>query len=175
VLANICKHHLNLQHITEKGLKYLFSLSILLIFASCSTVEVYDQWKNLDDNTWDKKKNIQIPLQISDTDHYYNLGINLRITNDYKYTNLWVKLNTTDPAGKKSSELLNLALADHRGYWSGHNLGHIISFRLLAQKNKVFNKPGEYKFEFQQYMRDTLLKEVVSIGIKLDKQQEILK
>ena len=156
-------------------MKHLIPISLLLILASCSIVEVYDQWKNFDNNTWDKRKTISIPLQISDTDYYYNLGVNLRVTNDYKYTNLWVKLKITDPLGKKSSELMNLTLADHRGYWAGHNLGHIISFRLPAQKNKVFNKPGKYDFELQQFMRDTILKEVVSIGIKLDKQQEILK
>jgi len=143
--------------------------------ANCTVIPVVDQWKNLDNSTWQKTKQVQIKVQINDTDYYYNSYINLRVTNDYKYSNLYIKLNITDPSGNKTSEPIMLTLADHRGEWVGHTLGHIISFRLPAQKDKVFNKAGEYTFELENYMRDTMLKEVVSVGIKLDKQQEILK
>ncbi len=129
----------------------------------------------MDETQWKKGNKIVIPVEISDTGYYYNLSINLRVTNDYKYSNLYIKLNSTDPSGKKTSDPIMLTLADHRGKWVGHNLGHIISFRLPAQQNKVFDKAGKYTFELEQYMRDSVLKEVVSIGIKLDKQQEILK
>ena len=146
-----------------------------MLLAGCTIVPVIDQWKNLDKNEWPKQKPIIIPVEISDTGYYYNLFINLRVTNDYKYSNLWVKLHITDPNGKKTSNTIMLTLADHRGKWVGHNLGHIISFRLPAQQDKVFGKAGKYKFELEQYMRDSVLKEIVSVGIKLDKQQEILK
>ncbi|MFM9944064.1 MAG: gliding motility lipoprotein GldH [Bacteroidia bacterium] len=156
-------------------MKFIYSTIFLMFLAGCSIVPVIDQWKNLDETQWQKSNPVTIPVTISDTDYYYNLAINLRVTNDYKYSNLYIKLNITDPAGKKASDPIMLTLADHRGKWVGHSLGHIISFRLPAQKDKVFSKAGKYTFELEQFMRDTVLKEVVSVGIKLDKQQEILK
>lgn len=147
----------------------------LIFFVGCSVVPVIDQWKNIKNNTWRRSKPIEIPIEISDTGFYYNLAVNLRVTNDYKYRNLYLKLNTLDPSGKKSSDVILLTLADHTGKWVGHNLGPIISFRIPIQKDKVFYKSGKYLFELEQNMRDTVLKEVVTVGLKLDKQGEILK
>ncbi|MCB9252014.1 MAG: gliding motility lipoprotein GldH [Flavobacteriales bacterium] len=152
------------------------STVILFIFISgCTTVEVIDEWKNFKNHEWDKKQKVVIPVTISDTGFYYNLALNVRLTNDYKYSNLWVKLKITGPDSSSETKNHMLTLADHRGNWKGHNLGHIISFRLPVQKDLVFSKKGEYRFEMEQFMRDTVLKEMVSIGIKLDKKQEILK
>lgn len=138
-------------------------------------MEVVDEWKNLDKYTWYKRKPVKIPVEIKDTGYYYNLSVNLRVTNDYKYSNIWLNLSTIDPKGKKTKEPVMLTLADHTGIWAGHNLGHIISFQIPVQKDKVYTTAGKYVFELEQFMRDTVLTEVVSVGIKLDKQQEILK
>ncbi len=136
---------------------------------------VIDQWNNLEQSQWTKLKPVRIPIQILDSGYYYNLALNLRVTNDYKYSNLYFKLTTTNPKGLSSSEQIMVTLADHRGKWVGHNLGHIISFRLPIKNNEVYRPSGKYLFTLEQFMRDTVLKEVVSVGIKLDKQQEILK
>ena len=141
----------------------------------CSIVPVIDQWNNLEKSEWTKSKPVPILIKIIDTGYYYNLALNLRVTNDYKYSNMYFKLTTIGPKGNSSSEQIMVTLADHRGKWVGHNLGHIISFRLPIQNNIVFNELGNYRFTLEQAMRDSVLKEVVSVGLKLDKQQEILK
>lgn len=147
----------------------------IIIFAACTVVPVIDQWKNIKNSQWNKNNKISIPVEIHDTGYYYNLYVNLRVSNDYKYSNLWLKLNIIYPDSTNLENDLMLTLADHRGKWIGNTLGHIISFRLPALKNKVFGKSGKYRFELEQNMRDTVLKEVVSVGIKLEKVQEILK
>lgn len=146
-----------------------------MFLASCTVVEVVDQWKNFEDYTWKKKQPVSFQVQLNDTGYYYNMLVNLRVTNDYKYSNLWVNLHVTEPGGTTETRPYMLTLADHRGIWTGHNLGHIISFRIPVVKDKVFTRSGTYTFTLEQNMRDTVLKEVVSAGIKLDKQQEILK
>jgi len=156
-------------------LKNLFPFIVILLLSGCSVVEVIDEWKNLENYSWNKNKPVRIPVEINDTGFYYNLSVNLRVTNDYKYSNIWLNINTIDPKGKKTTEPIMLTLADHKGIWTGHMLGHIISFQLPIQKDKVYTSSGKYIFELEQFMRDTILNEVVSVGIKLDKQQEILK
>lgn len=156
-------------------MKYLqFSLFFFLI-GGCTVVPVIDQWQTIKNNEWKKSNIISFPIEIKDTAYYYNLYVNLRVSNDYKYSNIWLKLNIKYPDSTKLENAIMLTLADHRGKWTGHSLGHVISFRLPALKNKVFGKSGKYVFELEQNMRDTVLKEVMSIGIKLDKEQEILK
>lgn len=147
----------------------------ILLFARCTVVPIIDKWQNLSNNQWNKSNKISIPIEIADSDFYYNVYINLRVTNDYKYSNLWMKLNIKYPDSTKLKNDIMLTLADHRGKWTGHSLGHVISFRLPALKNKVFGKSGKYIFELEQNMRDTVLKEIMSVGIKIDKEQEILK
>lgn len=156
-------------------MKNSIPILLLLFLSGCTVVEVVDVWKNLDKYTWQKNKPVKIPVEIKDTGYYYNLSVNLRVTNDYKYSNIWLNLHTIYPNGKKTTEPVMLTLADHKGVWAGHNLGHVISFQLPVIKDKVYNTSGKYIFELEQFMRDTTLNEVVSVGIKLDKQQEILK
>lgn len=146
----------------------------MLIFAGCTVVPVVDQWQTINKSEWHKSNKISFPVEITDTAYYYDLFVNLRVTNDYKFSNLWLKLNIKYPDSTKLENDLMLTLADHRGKWTGHTLGHVVSFRLPALKNKVFGKSGIYYFELEQNMRDTVLKEVVSAGIKLEKVQEIL-
>lgn len=156
-------------------LKIICYSVFVLLFARCTVVPIIDKWQNLSNNQWNKSNKISIPIEIADSDYYYNVYINLRVTNDYKYSNLWMKLNIKYPDSTKLKNDIMLTLADHRGKWIGHSLGHIISFRLPALKNKVFGKSGKYIFELEQNMRDTVLKEIISVGIKIDKEQEILK
>ena len=153
---------------------FSFILTVFL-FHSCTVIPVMDEWKDFKGNAWDRKNKVRFVFNIHDTDYYYNLSMNVRVTNDYKYSNLWVNISTTGPEGVKNTEKLMFSLADHRGNWTGHNLGHIISFRLPAIKDRVFTKKGKYTFELEQCMRDTVLKEMVSAGILLEKQQQILK
>lgn len=164
-----------MQVLSEKHLKSLLSFAFIIFLTACSVVPVIDQWKNLENNNWNRSQKVKIPVTISDSDHYYNIAVNLRVTNDYKYSNLWMKLHIKDPQGKLSSEQIMLNLADHRGKWTGHNLGNIVSFRLPVIKDKVFNRAGIYNFYLEQYMRDSVLKEVVSAGVQLEMQKAILK
>ncbi len=147
----------------------------IVFFSRCTVVPVIDQWKNLKNYEWAKNKPLEIPVIITDTNFYYTLSINLRVTNDYKYSNLWIKLSEMDPVGVTKSQNIMLTLSDHRGKWTGHNLGHIISFRIPALKDKVYLKTGKYRYRLEQFMRDPVLKEVVSVGLQLEKQQAILK
>jgi len=172
---NKLKRSYKFAHYSVSRLKQLIALFLLLFFVGCSTKEVVDHWKDLEDNQWIGSKPVTIPVEISDTGHYYNVFINLRVTNAYKYSNLWLKLQIKDPIGKATEDQIMLTLANHRGKWVGHNLGQIISFQIPTLKDKVFGKPGTYTFRLEQFMRDSVLKEVVSAGIKLEKQQKILK
>lgn len=53
--------------------------------------------------------------------------------------------------------------------WFGSGFGDIFDLRIPFKQNVVFQKSGIYVFEIVQGMRDEELKEVVNIGLRLEK------
>jgi gliding motility-associated lipoprotein GldH len=56
---------------------------------------------------------------------------------------------------------------DKKGNWNGDKSGILVNFNYSLYKNIKFPLKGDYKFKLIQAMRDTILKDVMSVGIKI--------
>lgn len=142
-------------------------LSMLLI--ACDSTRLYEENKEIENNTWYANKPLQFQAQIPDSIQGYNVYINLRNASHYPFSNIFLFLNTTFPDGQIDRDTVEIMLASPDGKWLGDGLGDIWDNRVLFKRNVRFPMKGEYRFEFTQAMRLDPLPGIMDAGIRIER------
>lgn len=120
--------------------------------------------------TYDYKPTFEVDIQPADTAFLYRVSVNVRHEDAYPFNNMWINLTTKLEGSKDSvSSRVNLPLADAMGKWSGSGVDDIFEHRVQILDNAVFDKPGKYKFTFEQKMRQNPLPHVMNVGLRIEK------
>jgi gliding motility-associated lipoprotein GldH len=82
---------------------------------------------------------------------------------------LYVFLYSEYPDGSSHKDTLEFLLAEPDGKWLGENTGTIVEFKGPIAAGGRFSKLGKYTFKLQHAMREEELKEVVDIGLCIEK------
>ncbi len=147
----------------------LYFLVVSFIITSCADeTRLFDENKEIPALAWDYKTPLQFDINIADTTKYYNLFINLRINGDYKYSNLFMWVSETLPDKSVSKERVEFVLADDRGKWLGNSLGNLYSYQLQFKPRIKFKQQGIHVFTLEQNMRDDILQNVQSAGVRVE-------
>jgi gliding motility-associated lipoprotein GldH len=146
-----------------------------LLLNSCTDENtVYDQNISLPKEGWYYKNRATFDIELNDSTYNHNFFINLRITPDYEYSNMYVLLYLKTPTGDSSARRIDLnPLAASDGKWLGKGSGSVISYRIPIFQNFVPKPTGTYHFEIEQNMRTNTLKEVLSVGMAVEKGKEV--
>ncbi|KAB2918603.1 MAG: gliding motility lipoprotein GldH [Bacteroidetes bacterium] len=142
---------------------------VAMLMQSCNSNTVYDQNLFLPEDGWHYKNRAAFDIEITDTTHYHNFFVNLRITPDYEYSNLYVLVYAKSPTGDSTMTREELKLAETDGRWTGKGSASIITYRIPIAEKFVPKKTGVYHFEIEQNMRTNTLKDVVNIGMAVEK------
>jgi gliding motility-associated lipoprotein GldH len=155
-----------------KRSKHILSIIVFVLvsfcFGACGTAPIFDENKEIVEYNWDYKAPINLDVNITDTNKYCNIFINLRINGDYKYSNLFMWVYETLPDKTVSKERVEFILADDRGKWLGKGLGDIHPYQLQFKPRKKFKQAGIYSYSLEQNMRDDILANVVSAGVRIE-------
>lgn len=146
-----------------------------LLLNSCTNENlVYDQNTSIPKEGWYYKNRATFDIELTDSNYYHNFFINLRITPDYEYSNMYVLLYLKTPTGDSSVRRIDLnPLAASDGKWLGKGSGSVISYRIPVVQNFVPKPTGIYHFEIEQNMRTNTLKEVLDVGMAVEKGEEV--
>ena len=147
----------------------LWAIFISLIAVACTSNDVYFQYQSVASQGWNKDSLYRFDIPIVDTTATYNVYVNIRNRGEYPYQNLWVFLAKTTPDSIESKDSIECYLADKRGKWLGSGLGSILEMPVLYQQNVRFSKAGIYHYKIRQGMRDSLLKGINDIGMRVEK------
>lgn len=152
-------------------IKYiLYSCIAIGLSVSCSNDAVYEKNQAIPNRSWSYEEKPRFDVHIDDNKSKYNVYINLRHSNEYDFSNIFVLLH------EKGNKLLDTAyrkeisLAQLDGRWLGNSAGSLYEIQYLAKESFVFPDTGMYTFTIEQNMRETPLKDVVDVGIKVVKQ-----
>jgi gliding motility-associated lipoprotein GldH len=158
-----------------KKVTLVFFISFALLLSSCGDENiVYDQNTSLPKDGWFYKNRATFDIDLKDSTHYHNFFINLRITPDYEYSNMYVLLYLKTPTGDSSARRIDLnPLAASDGKWLGKGSGSVISYRIPIFQQFVPKPTGIYHFEIEQNMRTNTLKEVLDVGMAVEKGEEV--
>lgn len=149
----------------------LFSLTILS--SSCENENIiYNKYFDLPSSKWSYKDSILFKWNIDDTSSAYNVDFQLRASNSYKWSNIFIFSDVFFPNGKARRDTFQYFLADKNGHWVGERSGLIVQYDLPIYKKVKFPLSGEYNFLLLQGMRDTILNEIVNVGVKITRLED---
>jgi gliding motility-associated lipoprotein GldH len=144
-----------------------------LALRSCNNNRVFEKNKDFDNNSWRISDIQEFNFDIKDTSKKYAVFFNVRNAIFYEYYNLYVKHTLIGPDGKViSTNLHEIFLMDKKtGEPLGEGAGDIFDHQVLALKNLQFSQPGTYTLKLQQYMRRDPLPGIMSVGVRVEKQE----
>lgn len=150
-------------------MRNLFLLSFFsVLLSACGPDYLYDETYDLEEQGWTYADTLNFQFTIDDTLALYNLYLQVEHSTDYSYQNLYTRIHTQFPSGERITQVLSLELADKAGAWQGDCRGEKCLFLAPIQPNAFFNKPGTYVITLEQYMRQSPVMGLKSIGFKLE-------
>lgn len=116
------------------------------------------------------KPTINFVISPQDTANIYNVYIVLRHADAYSYNNIWIRGTVKSPGDSAGrSERYDLSLADNEKGWKGSGMDDIFEHRVWIQQQTRFTRPGTYSYTLEQIMRDDPLKNVLNVGVRIEK------
>lgn len=143
----------------------------VLFLSSCGTVDVFEKNATFPQNEWDRSFKPSVDFTITDTASLYNIYVTLRHTYAYKYNNIWINLQYTLPGDTLKQQKVDILLGDNqKGEWLGTGMDDIFEVRrLITPQPFRFRNAGNCNFVIEQVMRDNPLKNVMNVGIRVEK------
>ena len=139
------------------------------LFVACGDeARIFEENKEIPELAWDYKAPLQFDVNIPDTNKYCNVFVNARINGNYKYSNLFMWVTETLPDKSTSKERVEFILSDERGQWLGKGLGNLYAYQLQFKPRIKFKQPGIHIFTLEQNMRDDILLNIQSAGIRVE-------
>jgi len=152
----------------------LILCGMLGALSGCTSLELYERTVPLPAQQWKSEYIPSFDFDIADTTARYDVALVLRHRDRYHYNNIWLQLSLTDPQGKSYSFETDFLLGTNETGWLGAGMDDIYEHRISLQKELVaqgisFRQAGTYRFRIKQLMREDPLKEVMNIGIRIEK------
>lgn len=152
----------------KKLVQCTVSVLFLLAVLACNRRLVFEQYQHIPHKTWHKDSVLNFTINIEDTTQNNNFLINVRNDINYKYSNLWLFLQIEQPDGQTINDKFEIVLADPSGKWLGTGFSGLKTREVLYRRNVFFPVSGEYKVSIQQGMRESELKAISDIGIRIE-------
>ncbi|MCE5331793.1 MAG: gliding motility lipoprotein GldH [Bacteroidales bacterium] len=146
-----------------------FVMLIPLFFVSCTSNDVYFQYRTVAPGGWSKDSLYAYDVSITDAAANYNVYVNIRNRGEYPNQNLWLFIRKITPDSVMSNDTINFYLADQRGKWLGSGVGPVFEMPVLYQQNIRFPKVGTYRYEIFHGMRDSVLPGINDVGLRVEK------
>jgi len=148
---------------------YFLILSLLAGLLSCDRKKVFESYRELDKNGWNKDSVVVFNVPLTDTIKNHNLFVNIRNKGTYPYSNLWLFLTVGSPDGKLKTDTVEFTLAEPSGRWKGSGIGGLHDNQILYKSSVFFPHKGKYRFQIKQGMRDNVLHGIRDVGIRIEK------
>jgi len=148
-------------------------LIILLTFISCNKNNVYQQFFDIPENTWNTDSLINFELTDIDTSINYKVLLNIRHGVEYKYQNIFL-FSKTD----YNQDTLEVYMCDNSGKWFGKGWGDVkeISIDISNINDKKITKSTNVSFEQAMRYGDKEkldnLQNIYSLGIIIQQKDE---
>ena len=144
-----------------------------LLFSSCKQIDVYEKHTVIPKYEWQSSFSATGDFLITDTISAYSIYLVLRHTDAYQYNNIWLNIGLQAPGDSMYIQKVNLILGDDASGWEGTGMNDILEIRkLLNGKPRRFKQAGKYSFTISQIMRNNPLLNVMSAGLRVEKEKD---
>jgi gliding motility-associated lipoprotein GldH len=155
-----------------KKLVYTSYLILLVsILFSCTTIDIFEKSVSIPGHEWKSSYRPSFEFIITDTTTMYNVFLVLRNTEKYNFNNIFINLYVKGPGMDSTIKIQqDVLLATNEKGWLGTGMDDVYEHRsTLAARQPL--KAGTYTFTIEQIMREDPLKEVLNVGLRLEKEK----
>ena len=145
------------------------AITILLLIASCSTLDVYEKTAFFPAHQWKSSEKCNFSFNIQDTLALYNIFVIIRHEDAYHFNNIWLNIATQAPGDSIRNQQVSVQLADNKKGWLGTGMDDIFDHRVRITRSPVKLKKGIYSFALQQNMLEEPLQYILNAGIRVEK------
>ncbi len=155
--------------------KFLHTSYIVLltsyIAVSCTTVDLYEKNVSIPGHSWKSSFKPSYTFTIKDSTRPYQVFLVLRHNEKYNFNNIYLNLYAQAPGGDTAIRIpqQDIALANNEGGWDATGMDDIYEHRVKLGAPQTL-KAGTYTFTLEQIMREDPLQNVLSAGLRVEKQ-----
>ena len=150
-------------------LYYLLIILITSVLYSCSEKLFFESKLEIPNQIWESEKAAVFDFNITDTLSAYNLTIGLLNTNDYRNSNLWLFVYTSIDKRIIAADTLEYFLYNEKGKCLGESNGDTWLHEFRYGLGVRFPQTGKYTVKIVQGMRESKLKGIKQLGLKIEK------
>ena len=152
---------------------FLIIVAGLLLTSSCTQIEVFEKNTVIPKYQWDQNFAATGEFIITDTATAYSIYLVIRHTDAYQYNNIWLNIGLQPPGDSMRIQKVNIKLGDDANGWEGTGMNDIWELRkLLNGEPRRFKQAGKYRFTISQIMRDNPLRNIMSVGLRIEKKKD---
>jgi len=148
-------------------------IGMWLFFSGCDKNSIFEGNKNFESRYWVFNDPAVFEFEISNLQDKYDLSLNVRTTGDFKYQNLYIQYYLEDTTGQLINEDLKNIQLFHpvTGVPVGDGIGGSYDVTRTFLEDYSFTKSGKYILRLDQFMRIDTLREVLSVGFRIEKSE----
>ena len=144
---------------------------LLLLTISCFRGTYFADSVRMEDENWSMYDPGKFVCAIEDSVSIFDITLSVRTSTDYPYRNLYLFVVTVFPSGTSVTDTLQAMLTDEKGNWLGRGAGDLREVTIPFKTNVYFPEYGEYHFQVIHGMRDTVLRGVYDLGMRISPKQ----
>ena len=152
--------------------QFFFAILSVIVLASCDGDFVYGKDVDINADGWHRDSILVFKTDsLVDLPNILKIGFNIRNNADYYYRNMYLFVEIEIPGREQSiKDTIDHLLMTPDGYWlegvEGVSIKESVAYYPYAIQNP---EQGIYTIKVQQGMRDEVLKDVVSVGARIEK------
>ena len=146
-----------------------FFIPCALCLSTCTTVDLYERTVSLPGHEWKSTNKPEFNFIITDTTVLYQVFFVIRHSEKYNYNNIWVNYYYQPPNDTLHKEAREFQLATNEKGWLATGMDDIYEHRIKLSPDAGKLKAGSYKFILENIMREDPLKEVLNVGVRIEK------
>ncbi len=153
----------------------LIAYGLQQVATSCTTIDLYEKSVSIPGHAWKNNYKPSFTFTIHDTTSAYQLFLVLRHNDQYNFNNIYINLYAQQPGMDSAQKVrYDLKLATNEEGWLASGMDDIYEHRIALTppgQQFYFKRPGNYTFSVEQIMREEPLKNVLNVGLRIEKKE----
>ncbi|HLN53875.1 MAG TPA: hypothetical protein VK212_09210 [Lentimicrobium sp.] len=148
---------------------FLLTITFALAFSGCSKRNVYREFHEFDNYTWNRFDKVTFNVPIDKTDFTADIILTVRYLDQFPYGEIPLQVILKTPSGEERIIERTVKVKDEKGDFIGSVAGSYWDLDEVLWKSFYFNQQGNYTLEFENIIPYMGIPGIVDLGLTVRK------
>jgi gliding motility-associated lipoprotein GldH len=159
---------MNLKQISN-FIQILLLAAILLGMGSCKKSNVFEQYRKLEKQSWNRFNILKFEIPINDTQTPVDILLAIRHLPEFQIRELPVNITLYMPSGEMRSAEELLKFTEKDGKSLSECLGDLCDISFILRENFTFSEPGTVRIEIENKWPKVELPGILEVGLVINR------